>query len=135
MKRIGLILCLAVAGCGVGSDPAPQDKPMVVSLEPGTVLPSPFVVGPSGTQPVPFVVGPSGTMPVPFTVGPQPQVPVVTFVTGPVVGPVAVVNPPIIVVNPTTPPINWCTDGFVVGPCVPLPKRCQPGEFTVGPCP
>jgi len=121
--KYAMLVCLALSGCGVGSDPAPQDKPMVVSLDPGTVLPSPFVVGPSGT------------MPVPFTVGPQPQVPVVTFVTGPVSGPVAVVNPPIVVVNPTTPPINWCTDGFVVGPCVPLPKRCQPGEFTVGPCP
>jgi hypothetical protein len=116
--KYALFLCLALSGCGVGSDPAPQDKPMVVSLDPSTVLPSPFVVGPSGTQPVPA------------------SAPVVTFVTGPVVGPVAVVNPPIIVVNPTTPPvINWCTDGFIVGPCVPLPKRCQPGEFTVGPCP
>jgi len=121
--KYALFLCLALSGCGVGSDPAPQDRPMVVSLDPSTVLPSPFVVGPSGT------------MPVPFTVGPQPQVPVVTFVTGPVVGPVAVVNPPIIVVGPTPPVINWCTDGFIVGPCVPLPARCQPGEFTVGPCP
>ena len=133
--KYAMLVCLVLSGCGVGSDP--QDKPMVVSLEPGTVLPSPFVVGPIGTQPTPFVVGPGGDqqMPVPFTVGPSPQVPTVTFVTGPVVGPTAIITPPIVVVGPTPPVINWCTDGFIVGPCVPLPARCQPGEFTVGPCP
>jgi hypothetical protein len=125
--KYAILMCLALSGCGVGSDPAPQDKPMVVPLDPTTVLPSPFVIGPSGTAPPIFVTGPAGNQ--------TSTPPVVTFVTGPVTGPVAVVNPPIVVVNPTTPPINWCTDGFVVGPCVPLPKRCQPGEFTVGPCP
>ena len=116
MKCIGLILCLAVTGCGVGSDPEP--KTMSVRLDAGTVLPSPFVVGPSGTAPT-------------------PAGPVVTFVIGPVTGPIAIVSPPIITTTPNTYPINWCTDGFIVGPCIPLPKTCQPDSsgFVTGPCP
>lgn len=114
MKRIGLILCLAMSGCGGGSDPAPQDKTMSVRLSLGTVPPSPFVLGPSGTQATPS------------------SAPEVTFVSGPVVGPIAVVNPTIVAVNSTTPPINWCTDGFVIGPCV---QRCEPSQFVTGPCP
>ena len=117
MKRIGLIFCLALSGCGVGSDPAPQDRTMSVRLDANTVLPSPFVLGPSGTQATPA------------------SAPVVTFVTGPVVGPIAVVNQPIVVANPTTPSINWCTDGFVIGPCVPV-NICRPDAsgFVAGPC-
>jgi hypothetical protein len=113
--KYAMLLCLALSGCGVGSDP--QDKPMVVSLEPGTVLPSPFVVGPSGTQPVPA------------------SAPVVTFVSGPVAGPTAIITPPIVVVGPTPPVINWCTDGFIVGPCVPV-NTCRPDSagFVIGPC-
>lgn len=113
--KYAMLVCLALSGCGVGSDP--QDKPMVVSLEPGTVLPSPFVIGPSGTQPVPA------------------SAPVVTFVSGPVVGPTAIITPPIVVVGPTPPVINWCTDGFIVGPCVPV-NTCRPDSagFVIGPC-
>jgi len=111
MKRIGLILCLAIAGCGVGSDPTPQT--MAVRLDVGTVLPNPFVMGPSGTAAT-------------------PAAPVVTFVSTPVVGPVAIINPPILSSTPIIPTPNWCTDGFVVGPCT---LRCTPGEFVVGPCP
>ena len=136
--KYALLMCLALSGCGVGTDPVPEVKTMAVRLDANTVLPSPFVVGPGGNQPaVNFVVGPGGnqTMPVPFTVGPQPQVPTVTFVAGPVAGPVAVVTPPIISSNSFIPTPNWCTDGFVVGPCTPLPARCEPNQFTVGPCP
>jgi hypothetical protein len=113
--KYAMFMCLALSGCGVGSDP--QDKPMVVSLEPGTVLPSPFVVGPSGTQPVPA------------------SAPVVTFVSGPVAGPTAIITPPIVVVGPTPSVINWCTDGFIVGPCVPV-NTCRPDSagFVIGPC-
>jgi hypothetical protein len=114
--KYAMLMCLALSGCGVGSDTAPQDKTMSVRLSFDAVPPSPFVLGPSGTQ--------------------ATSAPVVTFVTGPVVGPVAVVNPPIVVVNPTTPPINWCTDGFVIGPCVPPVTTCKPDAagFVAGPC-
>ena len=117
MKCIGLILCLAVTGCGVGSDPMPADKTMAVRLDAGTILPSPFVVGPSGTVST-------------------PASPMVTFVSGPVAGPVAIVSPPIVVTVPVISPINWCTDGFVVGPCTSLLKTCQPDTsgFVTGPC-
>jgi len=114
VKHSTLLLCLALCGCGVGSDSAPVDKPMAVRLDANTVLPNPFVLGPSGTQATPA------------------SAPVVTFVTGPVTGPVAVVNPPIVTTTPIVPTPNWCTDGFVIGPCV---LRCQPNEFTTGPCP
>jgi hypothetical protein len=115
--KYAMLLCLALSGCGVGLDPAPQDKTMSVRLSVDAVPPSPFVLGPSGTQPVPV------------------SAPVVTFVTGPVVGPVAVVNPPLVVVGPTPPVINWCTDGFVIGPCVPV-NTCRPDAagFVAGPC-
>jgi len=106
MKYV-LLVCLSLSGCGVGSDPAtpvmPPVKSMAVKLNFDAVPPSPFVFGPSGTQPTPA------------------SAPTVTFVSGPVDGPIAVVNPTIIAVNPTTPFVNWCTDGFVIGPCVPLP--------------
>ena len=111
--KYSLLLCLVLSGCGVGSDTTPTDRTMSVRLDVKTVLPSPFVVGPSGTAPT-------------------PAGPVVTFVTGPVIGPVAVVSPPIVVVGPTPPTINWCTDGFVIGPCV---QRCEPNQFVTGPCP
>jgi hypothetical protein len=111
MKRIGLILCLAVAGCGVGSDPTP--KTMAVRLDAGTVLPSPFVMRQGGTE-----VATSA--------------PLVTFASGPVDGPLAIVSPQIVSSTPIIPTPNWCTDGFVVGPCT---LRCTPGEFVVGPCP
>jgi hypothetical protein len=123
--KYALLMCLALSGCGVGTESPPVAKTMSVRLDANTVLPSPFVVGPGGNQ----------TIPVPFTVGPQPQVPTVTFVAGPVAGPVAVVTPPIISSNSFIPTPNWCTDGFVVGPCTPLPARCEPNQFTVGPCP
>jgi hypothetical protein len=114
--KYAMLVCLALSGCGVGSDPAPQDKTMSVRLSFDAVPPSPFVLGPSGTQAT-------------------PTTPVVTFVTGPVAGPIAVVNPPILAVNPTTPPINWCTDGFVIGPCVPLNTcKTDTAGFVVGPC-
>jgi hypothetical protein len=112
VKHSTLLLCLALCGCGVGSDSTPTAKTMAVRLDANTVLPNPFVLGPSGTQATPA------------------SAPVVTFVSGPVSGPVAVVNPTIVAVNQTTP--NWCTDGFVIGPCIP---RCEPNQFTTGPCP
>ena len=114
--KYSLLLCLALSGCGVGSDTTPTDRTMSVRLDANTVLPSPFVVGPSGTIP-------TGT------------VPIVTFVTTPVVGIPAVITPPVVSTVVTAHPINWCTDGFTVGPCTTLPLRCQPNEFTVGPCP
>jgi len=123
MKRIGLILCLAIAGCGGGGGSAPES--MAVRLADGTVLPSPFALGAPDTAPVNFVVGPDG---------PHPAT--VNFVVGPVVGPIAIVTPPIIVTVPVVYPINYCTNGFVVGPCTPLPKTCQPDAsgFVIGPC-
>jgi hypothetical protein len=40
-----------------------------------------------------------------------------------------------VVVKPI--PTNYCTDGFVVGPCTPLPEPVcgQPNEVVVGPTP
>jgi hypothetical protein len=108
--KYALLMCLALSGCGVGT--VPEVKTMAVRLDANTVLPNPFVLGPSGTQATPA------------------SAPVVTFVSGPVAGPVAVVNPTIVAVNQTTP--SWCTDGFVIGPCIP---RCEPNQFTTGPCP
>jgi hypothetical protein len=115
--KYAMLLCLAFSGCGVGSDPAPQDRTMSVRLSFDAVPPSPFVLGPSGTQAVPA------------------SAPVVTFVSGPVDGPVAVVDPKIVAINRTTPSINWCTDGFVIGPCVPV-NTCRPDAagFVAGPC-
>jgi hypothetical protein len=107
-----LLVCLALSGCGVGS--APEVKTMSVRLDANTVLPSPFVLGPSGTQATPA------------------SAPVVTFVSGPVSGPVAVTNPPIVTMLIPTP---ICTDGFVIGPCVPK-NACHPDSsgFVAGPC-
>jgi len=113
--KYAMLVCLALSGCGVGSDTAPQDKTMSVRLSYDAVPPSPFVLGPSGTQAT-------------------PATPIVTFVTGPVVGPTAITTPPIVVVGPT-PPINWCTDGFVIGPCVPLNTcKADTAGFVAGPC-
>lgn len=114
MKHSTLLLCLALCGCGVGSDSTPTAKTMAVRLSADTPPPSPFVLGPSGTQATPV------------------SAPVVTFVTGPVIGPIAVVNPPIVSSTPIVPTPNWCTDGFVIGPCT---LRCEPNQFTTGPCP
>jgi hypothetical protein len=32
--------------------------------------------------------------------------------------------------------INYCRDGFIVGPCTPLPTTCRPDTsgFVIGPC-
>lgn len=114
MKHVALVLFAALSGCGVGSDPAPEVKSMVVRLSANTILPEPFVFGPSGTQATPA------------------SAPIVTFVTGPVIGPTAIVTPSIVVVGLTPPTVNWCTDGFVIGPCV---QRCEPNQFVTGPCP
>lgn len=110
--KYALLLCFALSGCGVGS--APEIKTMAVRLDANTVLPSPFVLGPSGTQATPA------------------SAPVVTFVTGPVVGPIAVVNPSITTVLI---PIPLCTDGFVIGPCVPTNACTRDSSgFVAGPC-
>ena len=115
MKQVALVLFAVLSGCGVGSDPVVSEaKTMSVRLSFDAVPPSPFVLGPSGTQATPA------------------STPVVTFVTGPVVGPTAIVTPPIVVVGPTLSTVNWCTDGFVIGPCV---QRCEPNQFVTGPCP
>jgi hypothetical protein len=124
MKIIATILCtltLTLVGCGGGSEPEPAT--MIVQLSADTELPAPFMIGPSDIQ---VVVGPTPVQPPSVVVGPT-----VSFVTGPVVGPVAIVTTPVISTQPNTPEPNWCTDGFVIGPCVP---RCQPNQFTVGPC-
>jgi len=116
--------------------------PFVTGPQPQTPTAPQFVVGPQPQTPTApqFVVGPSGTVPVPSVpvVGPGPvaQLP---FVTGPVAGPIVTLTPPI-VIGPSVVPqpvINYCTDGFVVGPCTPLPSTCKPdtpGGFVTGPC-
>jgi len=122
-KIISLLLVTVLTACGGGTTEPP--KPQVVKLSDLTNLPAPFVVGPSGTVPSPVVVGPTP--------------PTVTFVTGPVVGPTVTLTPPI-VIGPSVVPqpiINYCRDGFIVGPCTPLPTTCKPdtpGGFVTGPC-
>ena len=137
---------------------AQMSPPFVVGpTNPDGTPPGPFVAGPvpfvTGPQPQTscapqFVVGPAVTVvgPTPCTV-PVPSVPVVgpspvaqlPFVIGPVAGPVVTLTPPI-VIGPsivTQPVINYCTNGFVVGPCTPLPTTCKPdtpGGFVTGPC-
>lgn len=121
MKHLIALSALVLAGCGGGSEPQPAK--MIVQLSPDTQLPSPFVIGPTDTQ---VVVGPTPVQSSSVVVGPT-----VRFVTGPVIGPVAIVTTPVISTQPNTPEPNWCTDGFVIGPCVP---RCQANQFVVGPC-
>jgi hypothetical protein len=153
MRKItSLLLITALTACGGGTVEPP--KPQIVKLSaeaiaqlpPGFTIgptasgipPGPFVAGPAPSTtppPVEFVVGPSGTVPSPVVIGPTPTVP---FVAGPVAGPVVTVSPPV-VIGPsriTQPVINYCTDGFVVGPCTPLPTTCRPDTngFVVGPC-
>jgi hypothetical protein len=151
MRKItSLLLVTALTACGGGTVEPP--KPQVVKLSaeaiaqlpPGfTTAPNaggspsgPFVVGPPAPTTPQFVVGPSGTVPSPVVVGPTP--PIVTFVTGPVAGPTVTVTPPVVIgpTRVTQPVINYCTDGFVVGPCTPLPTTCRPDAsgFVVGPC-
>jgi hypothetical protein len=152
MRKILISLSIvALTACGGGTTEPP--KPQIVKLSPEAIaqLPpgfttapnadgspsGPFVVGPPPAPTVPqFVVGPIGTVPSPVVVGPTP--PTVTFVAGPVVGPTATVTPPVIIgpSRTTQPVINYCTDGFVVGPCTPLPTTCRPDAsgFVIGPC-
>jgi hypothetical protein len=127
MRKIVISLAVAtLTACGGGTITEPP-KPQVVKLSDPTNLPVPFVVGPSGTVPVHNVpvVGP----------GPVAQLP---FVIGPVSGPIALIDPPVVVgpTRITQPVINYCTDGFVVGPCTPLPTTCRPDAsgFVIGPC-
>jgi hypothetical protein len=154
MRKIAsLLLVTVLTACGGGTTTEPP-KPQIVKLSaeaiaqlpPGfTTGPNangspsgPFVVGPPPAPTAPqFVVGPSGTVPNPVVAG--PTTPTVTFVTGPVAGPVVTVTPPI-VIGPSVVPqpvINYCRDGFIVGPCTPLPTTCKPdtpGGFVTGPC-
>lgn len=121
MRKILTLLSLAaLSACGGGSvGPA---QPQIVKLSAQTIaeMPSPFVVGPSGTTPVPTT-----TVQLPFVVGP-------------VIGPTVIVTPPVVIgpSRTTQPTINYCTDGFVVGPCTPLPSTCRPDTsgFVAGPC-
>lgn len=126
MVKILSVLSLAVvlAACGGGNEPEP---PKVVTLPEPVVLPPPFVIGPGGTVGVPSipVVGPGAMAQLPFVIGPVSgrEVTIIpSVVIGPTVGP--------------HPVINYCTDGFVVGPCTPLPSTCRPDSngFVVGPC-
>jgi hypothetical protein len=132
-KFLTLLSILALTACGGGTTEPP--KPQVVKLSPEAIaqLPLGFTTGPNtdGSPSGPFVVGPSGTVPI-------PTIPPVTFVTGPVVGPIITISPPI-VIGPsriTQPTINYCKDGFIVGPCTPLPTTCRPDAsgFVAGPC-
>jgi len=128
MIKILSVLSLAVlTACGGGNEPTPTELPKVVQLSVPADLPAPFVLGPSGTVGVSNVpvVGP----------GPMAQLP---FVIGPVKGPEAIIVPTV-VIGPSTvvqPAINYCTDGFVVGPCVKLDTTCKPDAsgFVAGPC-
>ena len=129
MKNFVLLLLVAtLTACGGGNNETPE-LPKLVTLSAKTIadLPAPFVVGPVVTTAVYNVpvVGP----------GPAAQLP---FVIGPVKGPIAIIDPPV-VVGPTSStqlPINYCTDGFVVGPCVKLDTTCKPDAsgFVIGPC-
>jgi len=141
MIRILSILSLAVlTACG-GNTTSEPPKPQVVKLSEPINLPVPFTVGPQHQTPTApqFVVGPSGTVPVPSVpvVGPGPiaQLP---FVIGPVKGPEVTITTPVVIgpTRVTQPVINYCTDGFVVGPCTPLPTTCKPDAsgFVIGPC-
>lgn len=109
MKLITILCAMILVGCGGGSEPEPAT--MSVQLPANTVLPAPYVLSPQSST---TVVGP-----------------VVTFVTSPVVGPVAVVTTPIVSTRPNPPEPNWCTNGVVVGPCV---ERCPINQTVVGPC-
>lgn len=122
-KIISLLSIMALTACGGGTVTEPP-KPQIVKLSAQTVaeIPSPFVVGPSGTVPAPST--------------PVVQLP---FVIGPVAGPTVTLTPTIVIGPSRTPQptINYCTDGFVVGPCTPLPTTCKPdtpGGFVTGPC-
>ena len=153
MRKItSLLMLTALTACGGGTSEPPKPQLVKLSAEAIAQLPpgfttgpnadgspsGPFVVGPPSAPTAPqFVVGPSGTVPSPVVVGPTP--PTVTFVTGPVVGPTVTLTPPI-VIGPSVVPqpvINYCRDGFIVGPCTPLPTTCKPdtpGGFVTGPC-
>jgi hypothetical protein len=152
MRKItSLLLVTVLTACGGGTSEPPKPQLVKLSAEAIAQLPpgfttapnadgspsGPFVVGPPPAPTAPqFVVGPSGTVPSPVVVGPTP--PIVTFVTGPVAGPTVTVTPPVVIgpTRVTQPVINYCTDGFVVGPCTPLPTTCRPDAsgFVVGPC-
>ena len=137
-KILTLLSIVALAACGGGTTTEPS-TPQIVKLSAQTLadMPPPFVVGPPPAPTAPqFVVGPSGTVPSPVVVG--PALPIVTFVTGPVAGPTVTVTPPV-VIGPSVVPqpvINYCRDGFIVGPCTPLPTTCRPDAsgFVTGPC-
>jgi hypothetical protein len=109
---ITALLALTLSACGGGGSTQGQELP--VELAPDTKPPSPFIIGPSTSQP-------SGL----------PDKPVVTFTDKPVEGPTAIIQQPIISTQPTVSVPNWCTDGFVIGPCE---QRCKPNEFVIGPC-
>jgi len=141
MNRLlaSLFLLNVLVGCGGGTS-TDVSTPQVVKLSTQSLadMPAPFVVGLQPQTPTTpqFVVGPSGTVPSQVVVGPTP--PTVTFVTGPVVGPTVTISPPV-VIGPSVVPqpvINYCRDGFIVGPCTPLPTTCRPdaGGFVTGPC-
>ena len=127
MIRILSILSLTVlTACG-GNTTTEPPKPQVVKLSEPINLPVPFTVGPQPQTPTTpqFVVGP----------GPIAQLP---FVIGPVKGPEVIITTPVVIgpTRVTQPVINYCTDGFVVGPCTPLPTTCKPDAsgFVIGPC-
>ena len=128
MIKILSVLSLAVlTACGGGNEPTPPELPKVVQLSALAVLPAPFVIGPSITVGVPNipVVGPGPMAQLPFVIGPV-KGPEVTIVPSVVIGPGPVVQPA----------INYCTDGFVVGPCTTLPSTCKPDATgtVIGPC-
>ena len=125
MIKILSVLSLAVlTACGGGNQP---ELPAVVKLPEPINLPAPFVIGPSVTVGVPSipVVGPGPMAQLPFVIGPVSGR-VVTIVPSVVIGPSPVIQPA----------INYCTDGFVVGPCVKLDSTCKPDAsgFVIGPC-
>jgi hypothetical protein len=138
-KFLTLLSIIALTACGGGTTTEPP-KPQIVKLSVETLsqMPPPFVTGPNpdGSPSGPFVAGPGGVTPV--VVGPTPVVQL-PFVIGPVSGPVVTLTPPV-VIGPSIipqPVINYCTNGFIVGPCTPLPTTCKPdtpGGFVTGPC-